>query len=126
MECNIWLDLSCGGDFILLSVFVGLVLAISLFGFKWTAVFVGLSSIAFHEIFKPNWKEIFQGLFMIVSAIPRSIFIGIYTLFLKRETFETIPNTSGVPEVLSTTLIPDSIVLMSDNLEHHIHKLVRK
>ena len=101
-------------------------LSVALAGFNWSAFFIGLSSVLFHEIFKPDWPGIFKGLSMIILAVPKSIVVGIYTLLLTKERFETTPNRNGAPEVLSITLVPDSIVLMSDDLEHHIHRMVRK
>ena len=105
---------------------IGYVLSIALVGFNWNAMLIGLSSIVFHEIFKPDWKRIFTGILLIVVAIPRSIVVGIYTILLKEELFETVPNKKGAPEILSITLVPDSIVIISDETEHHIHRLVKR
>ncbi len=126
MECNPWVDLSGGGDLILLSVIIGYAFSIALIGFKWYAVLVGLSSVIFHEMFKPNWREAAEVVFELITLIPKSIVIGIYTLFLFGETFEVKSNDRGIPEILSITIVPDTVVLMSDEMGHHVHKMVRR
>lgn len=126
MEYHARSDLLSGGDPILLSALLGFSFSLVLMGFSWGAIFIGLSSLIFHEIFKPEWEHISKGILMIVVAIPKSIVVGIWTPILRKEVFETTPNKRGVPEALSITLVPDSIVLMSDEMEHHIHRLVRK
>ena len=109
-----------------MSVIIGYALSMALIGLKWYVIPIGLSSVVFHEMFKPNWREIAEVFSALAVAIPKSIVIGIYTLFLCGETFKTVPNNRGASEVLSITLVPDMIVLMSDDSDHHIHKMVRR
>ncbi len=126
MECSVQFGISSGGDPILLSALIGFLLSIALNGINLTSILIAAASVAVYEVFKPSWREFLNISLSILISIPFAILKGFILPFLNHEKWEIKPNEGGIAETLAITLTPDSLVVMSDETEHHIHKMVRK
>jgi hypothetical protein len=123
VEHNIFNLVSLRGDTMVVSLILGLIFFSSIYGFNWSVLIVAISTVVLHKIFEPNWKEFFKTFFYLIVNIPNAVLKGFTTLFSFREIFEIREVRCKICEVLSITLVPDSVVLESD-VFHHVHRVV--
>ncbi len=85
-------------------------------------------SLIFHTMFKPNWMEFYKIVLSAVINIPKAILEGFEILFLKNERIEVLEcyENERINKIISITLTPKSIVIMSDKRGLHIHRMVKK
>ncbi len=108
-----------------MSVLIGLFFSIVLEEDPLISSIVALSSILFHVLFRPDWETFGKTVLGILKSIPMVLFKSIPVLFSRYETFELEEVKCRLCEIVSITLVPDTIVVLSDEF-HHVHRVVLK
>ena len=107
----------------LVSVLMGLFFSTVLERDPLVVSIVTFSSILFHLLFRPDWGVFGKTVLGILKAVPVALLKSIPVLLSRYETFELEEVDCRLCEIVSITLVPDTLVVLSDDF-HHVHRVV--